>query len=92
MDLNRYNNVGIKSLFCTSACLIYVFWKKHLEDALANKNSEKLAFKKTPNKNKHAHNYNKKNKTKITRRVWVEKGTSCSMNACACTATCFLIA
>jgi len=50
-------------------CLIYVFWKKHLEDALENKNSEKLALKKIPNKNKHAHNYNTKNITKRTQSL-----------------------
>ena len=63
--------------------------EKHLEDALENKKSKKFDLKKNPNKTKHAHNHNKKNKTKRTRRVWVEKGTSYTMNAYACTATFF---
>ena len=63
--------------------------EKHLENTLENKNSEKLDLKKNPNKNKHAHNHNYKNKTKRTRGVWVEKGTSYTMNEYACTATCF---
>jgi len=82
-----------KELVECTLCKSYMFdiciLEKHLEDALANKNSEKLTLKKTPNKNKHVHNYNKKNKTKRTRKVWVEKGTSYFMNAYACTATCF---
>ena len=61
--------------------------EKHLKDALENKNSENLSLKKNSNRNRYASNYNKKNKTKRTRRVWVEKGTAYSMNACA--ATCF---
>ena len=56
---------------------------------MENKNFEKSNPKKNSNKNKHAHNHNYKNKTKRTRRVWVEKGTSHSMNTYACTATCF---
>jgi len=63
--------------------------EKHLEDALENKNFEKSNPKKNSNKNKYAHNRIYKNKTKRTRRVWVEKGTSHSMNAYACTTTCF---
>ena len=63
--------------------------EKHLEDALENKSCEKFDLKKYPNKTKHAHNHNFKNKTKRTRRVWVEKGTSHFMNTYACTATCF---
>ena len=62
-----------KEIVECASCKSYMFniciLEKHLEDALENKNSEKLDLKKNPNKNKHAHNYNKKNKTKRTRRV-----------------------
>jgi len=76
-----------------ASCKSYMFdiciLEKHLEDALENNNYEKFDLKKNPNKIEHAHNYNKKNKTKRTHRVWVEKGTSYTMNAYAYTATCF---
>ena len=75
-------------LHVKAICLIYVF-KKHLEDALENKNCEKFNLKKNPNKTKHAHNQNFKNKTNRIRRIWVEKGTYHSMNTYACTVTCF---
>jgi len=61
--------------------------EKQLEDALENKNCEKPTLKKNPNRNRYAPNYNNKNKSKRTRRVWVEKGNVYSMNACV--ATCF---
>jgi len=77
----------VECAFCKSYMFDICILEKHLEDALENKIFEKLALKKNSNKNKHAHNCNKKNKTKRTRRVWVEKGTSYSMNACV--VTCF---
>jgi len=58
---------------------IYIL-EKQLEDALENKNCEKLTLKKNPNRNRYAFNYNKKNKSK-------RKGTAYSMNACV--TTCF---
>jgi len=77
----------VECAFCKSYMFDICILEKHLEDALENKNSKKLALKKNSNKNSHAHNCNKKNKTKRTCRVWVEKGIAYSMNACA--ATCF---
>jgi len=82
-----------KEIVECASCKSYMFdiciLEKHLEDALENKNSKKLAHKKNSNKNRHAHNCNMKNKTKKTRGVWVEKGIAYSMNTYACTATCF---
>jgi len=81
-----------KEIVECASCKSYMFdiciLEKHLEDALENKNCEKFDLKKNLNKIKHAHTHNKKNK-KRTRRVWVEKGTSYTMNTYAYTATCF---
>jgi len=90
---NKISNLENKETVECASCKSYMFdiciLKKHLEDALENKNCEKFKIKKNPNKTKHAHNHSFKKKTKRTHRVWVEKGTYHSMNTYACTATCF---
>jgi len=73
-------NKGTENIECAS-CKSYMFdintLEKELEDATNNKSFEKPMFKrKYFHKNKQAH----KNKSKRTRRVWVEKGTTNSRN------------
>jgi len=90
---NKISNLENKETVECASCKSYMFdiciLEKHLADALENKNCEKFKIKKNPNKTKHAHNHSFKNKTKRTRRVWVEKGTYHSINTYACTTTCF---
>jgi len=71
-----------KEIFECASYKSYMFdiciLEKQLEDALENKNYEKPTLKKNPNRNRYSPNYNKKNKSKRTRKVWVEKGTNYS--------------
>ena len=60
--------------------------EKQLEDALENKTFEKPVFKKK-NLNRSTYVLCNKINYKRARRVWVEKGTAYSMNACV--STCF---
>jgi len=63
--MSTLENIEKEIVECAS-CKRYMFdiciLEKHLEDALENKYSEKLALKKNPNRNKYAPNYNKKKK------------------------------
>jgi len=86
----------MKKIVEFASCKSYKFdiciFEKPLEDALENKNSEKHALTINPNRNRYAPNYNKKNKSKRTRRVWVEKGIAYSINSCVATCFCNILA